>query len=268
MEAQQLFRDGQLNQAIEACQQQLREHPDDATHRTFLFELQAFRGDWTRALRQLDFLEQHQAGSDWAAQVYRNLIEAEQRRERWAGQAQTAPDFLLDPPEHIRLHVASFQAWVQGDLPRAAGLERDAAELRPMVSGRLGGEPFQGGIQDCDDTLAPILELLILRDYAWVPWEQIRQLEVAPPERPRDLIWAPIRLELVDGSQRRGYVPTRYVASAAADDPQIQLGRLTDWVERPGEIVTGVGLKTLLVGERDVTILELTDLEIHADAIQ
>ncbi|MFO0915401.1 MAG: type VI secretion system accessory protein TagJ [Pirellulales bacterium] len=266
MEAQTLFRDGKLPEAIEACQQRLRQQPDDATHRTFLFELLAFAGLWDRAQRQLQFLEQHQPGSEWAAQVYQNLLVAEQLREQWARTGQTLPGFLLDPPDYLHRQCDAVRAFGQGDGQRAAELLAEVTERRPIVQGRFGGEPFQE-VRDCDDLLAPVLELMILRDYVWLPWEQIRELEVSRPERPRDLIWAPVRVELIDGSQRRGYTPTRYPLSYTSDDIQVKLGRMTDWNEQPGGIVTGLGLKTILLGDRDATVLELERVEFVADGV-
>ena len=54
--ANQLFQAGKLKEAIEALGTELRNNPDDARRRTFLFELLCFAGDYDRADKQLDLL--------------------------------------------------------------------------------------------------------------------------------------------------------------------------------------------------------------------
>jgi type VI secretion system protein ImpE len=262
VDAATLFREGKLLEATDACQQQLRERPQDGTLRTLLFELLAFQGEWDRASKQLDVLAKQHTDSEWATQVYQNLLAAERLRQTWFTGPTGLPGFLNDPSESVRQRCDALRALHQGDGARAAELLANASSDQPELEGTLGSEPFVG-LRDCDDTLSGILELMILRDYIWVPWEQVRELEVAAPERPRDLLWAPVRLVLADAVQRRGYVPVRYAASHTSQDDAIRLGRLTDWVEHPGGIITGIGLKTCLLGDRGASILELGDLTVH-----
>ena len=40
------------------------------------------------------------------------------------------------------------------------------------MRGTLNDQPVEG-LRDADDLLAPILEVMVLRDYIWVPWSQI-----------------------------------------------------------------------------------------------
>lgn len=43
-------------------------------------------------------------------------------------------------------------------------------------------------------------------------------------------------------------------------DDALQLGRATDWIGEDGELVQGRGLRTLLVGDDDVSIMEIETL--------
>lgn len=67
--------------------------------------------------------------------------------------------------------------------------------VAPVVSGAINDQPVSG-LRNADDLLAPILEVMLLRDYIWVPWSQVRELEIEKPTHPRDLLWTPARLVL------------------------------------------------------------------------
>ena len=112
--------------------------------------------------------------------------------------------------------------------------------------------------------LAPFLELMLIRDYIWLPIEQVTELEISRPERPRDLLWTPVRVGLVDGTQRRAYMPARYVDSHQVDDELVKLGRATDWIGTEGGPVTGVGMRQFLAGDEACAMLELEDVAFDA----
>ena len=113
MDAKQLFQAGQLSAAIEAVTREVKAQPSDPQRRTFLFELLCFAGDFDRAQKQLDVISHQNSQAEWAASVYANLLEAERTRRRVYAQG-TAPEFLLDPPEHVRLHVDALQRLAAG----------------------------------------------------------------------------------------------------------------------------------------------------------
>ena len=56
MPATQLFKSGQLDEAIEALGAEVRDNPTDAQRRAFLFELLCFAGKFDRAEKQLGVL--------------------------------------------------------------------------------------------------------------------------------------------------------------------------------------------------------------------
>lgn len=66
MNATELLRAGQLNQAIQALGAELRDHPSDARRRTFLFELLCFAGEFERAAKHLAVLAGRARTASWA----------------------------------------------------------------------------------------------------------------------------------------------------------------------------------------------------------
>lgn len=193
-------------------------------------------------------------------QVYRNILHAEGVRRRLYADG-LKPEFLLDPPDYIRLHLEAINRLRENRPHDAQELLERSQEVRPLLKGTLDGHAFEE-FRDCDDVLAPLLELIVLRHYVWLPLEQLRELEFAPPERPRDLLWAPVRLVLSDGTQHRGYVPTLYSGSHEHPDDRIRLGRMTDWKAVDGGPTLGQGQRLFLAGDEDRPILEMRRLEI------
>ncbi|HVA51443.1 MAG TPA: type VI secretion system accessory protein TagJ [Pirellulales bacterium] len=255
MEAKQLFEQGDLAGAIQAVTAEVKARPTDATRRTFLFELLSFAGDLDRAERQLEAIGHLDAASEWPVQVYKNILHAERLRRRLFSDG-LRPEFLLDPPPYAQLHLDAVNRLREGRPGEAQEVLGRAEAMRPAVQGDLNGQACDE-IRDCDDLLAPFLEVIVLRDYVWLPWEQLKELEVAQPERPRDLLWLPARIVLVDGSQRRGYLPTLYCGSHEHTDDRVKLGRITDWKQTDDGPTVGVGLHTLLAGDDAVGLLDV-----------
>jgi type VI secretion system protein ImpE len=257
-DVKQLFDSGNLAGAIDALTQDLKAHPADAARRTFLFELLSFAGQWDRAAKQLDVIAHQNVESELGAQVYQNLLHAEGLRARVFTQG-LKPEFLLDPPAYVELHLAALNCLRENRPGDAESLLDQSLEARPTLRGQIGEEPFEEFF-DCDDVLAPVLELMLIRDYIWLPLEQVQELEISRPERPRDLLWAPVRVVLTDGTQRRAYMPTRYFGSHEHPDDQVKLGRMTDWRASEGGPVQGVGQRQFLAGENAFAALELPNV--------
>jgi len=254
-DVKQLFDAGNLTGAIEALTQEVKANPADPARRTFLFELLSFAGHYDRAVKQLDVISHQDTQSEWATQVYQNIVQAEGLRARLYADG-LKPEFLLDPPAYVHLHLEAINRLRENKPAEAQALLAQSEETRPTISGSAGDQKFDE-FRDCDDVLAPFLELILLREYVWLPIEQVRELEIAKPERPRDLLWAPVRVVLSDGSQRRGYMPTRYPHSTAQADDQIRLGRVTDWLAAEEGPVQGLGQRQFLAGEEAWAMLEL-----------
>jgi type VI secretion system protein ImpE len=236
--ARELFDSGQLNLAIEALGQELREHPSDAQRRTFLFELLCFAGNWDRADKQLEIL----AGSDpsgtkdrrLGALLYRAAISAERTRHE---------KFAAKTP-------------VNASAP---------------VSGSLNGREYQS-IEDCDPRIGARLEVLAGESYMWIPLEQIESIEMAPPKRLRDLLWAPATIHSTSGFEGGDLgevlLPVLSPFSSTHLDDAVRLGRSTVWETGVDGVEIPFGQKMLIADGEEIPLLELRKLEIRRPAVK
>src|SRR5262245_45556204 len=179
MNAREHYGAGKLKEAIEAQLQEVKAAPLDAGRRTFLFELLAFAGEFDRADKQLQVIGQEGTDQGWAASVYQNLVVAEEmRRKVFAGAAR--PEVFLDAPPYLTRRFEALSLLSQGQVEPAVAALQESDAAAPLVRGALNDKSIEG-LRDADDLLAPVLEVMVLRDYLWVPWAQIQELEVQAP---------------------------------------------------------------------------------------
>lgn len=257
-EAKALLDAGRLADAVEALTREVKARPADGARRMFLFELLLFAGEWERALKHLDAAARQDTQSELGAQVYRNNVHAMRARERlWA--EGVAPHFLSEPPPDIDLHLAAIDESRAGRPAEARKLLGKAAKRREPLAGRVDGREFSGW-RDADDFLAPALELIISDKYTWLPFAQIKRLELSAPRRLRDLVWCPARVETRAGVVGEMFVPALYEGSSRHGDEKVKLGRVTQW-EGEAEPQRAVGLRLFLAGEEELAIFEARRIE-------
>lgn len=259
MNATELFKAGQLQQAVDAQIQAVKSKPADQGARIFLFELICFTGDLDRAQRQIEAVKYEEVERDASVQAYRKLLDAERLRRRLFSES-LKPKFLSDPPEHVVWRLEAFNCLRENQATQATELIAKADEAAPSLAGQLNDQAFQG-LRDCDDVFGPILEVMAHGDYYWVPLEQIASVAMNPPSSPRDLLWAPARLEIRDGPAGDVFLPAIYPHSHEHPDDQIKLGRATDWSSSEKGPVRGVGGRTFLRGDDAVSLLEWRHLQ-------
>jgi type VI secretion system protein ImpE len=233
MTAKELYRAGKLKEAIQALNQGLRENPSDISQRTFLFELLSFAGEYERAEKQLDLLGDQNKDSMLASLLYRGALNAERTRQ------------------------GMFR---EGNLTLAV---LDGPKLR----GSLNGKPFHS-IADADPRVGSRLEIFAAGDYLWIAFEHVAYLGLEAPKRLRDTLWAPARLRT--GPSFKGQdlgdvlLPALAPGSLDSDDPDIRLGRVTEWFRDESGIEFPLGRKILLVDGQEFPLLEVRTLEIQA----
>ena len=230
MRAQELYRAGKLDEAIDALGAELRDNPTDAQRRAFLFELLCFAGKYDRAEKQLDVLGQGSADAQMGALLYHSALHAERLRqemfERRAFPASTPPQ---------------------------------------PVAGTLNGTAFSS-LTDADPRIGARLELFAAGQYTWIPFEQIASIQMLPPKKLRDLLWAPALVRTADSF--RGVELGEVLIPAIAPltwrhaDGALRLGRVTDWEEVDDGVEAPVGQKLLLVDGEEFPILEIRELVI------
>lgn len=260
MTADELFKAGKLDEAIEAQIADVKSHPADQAKRLFLFELLAFSGDIERARRQAGAMTFKEIELESAAESYRKLLDAEEKRRKVFAEG-VEPKYLQEPPAHVRRRVEALNLLRHGEGAKACEILDEANEAIPAISGAVNGNRFES-IRDCDDLLGSVLEVMALGEYYWVPLEQIESLAMNPPTTPRELIWIPTRLELAEAASGDAFLPALYPGTHEREDDALRLGRMTDWKEVENEPVTGSGLKSFFVGEEAMSILQWRELEI------
>jgi type VI secretion system protein ImpE len=239
MTAREFYQAGRLAEAIQALNGELRDNPGDVKRRTFLFELLCFAGNYDRADKQLEILAQESKDAQLGALVYRAALHAE------------------------RIRCDLFQ---KKDYPRTAGGTEPAS-----LKGSWNGKPFES-ISDTDPRIGPRLEVFAAGQYLWVPFEHIESIEVQPPKRLRDLIWAPaiLRPGPKFNQMELGEVllPALAPFSFQEEDDALKLGRATNWRELDSGEVIPSGQKMFLIDDEEIPILELRHLEFqHASSV-
>ena len=238
MDASQLFRAGKLQEAIDALSTGLRDNPSDNKSRTFLFELLCFAGDYARAEKHLELLQQQSGEAAMGALLYRGALNAERTRNEMF-ELKTFPQ----------------------PLPASTPVD--------SIQGSLNGKAFHS-LEDADPRIGARLEIFAAGDYMWIPLRDIAVLEMDAPKRLRDLLWSPVRLRTGPNFKNKdlGQVLMPVIAPLSwqhADDA-VKLGRVSEWcADEAGEEAL-FGQKMLLVDGEELPILEIRKLEILAAA--
>lgn len=261
MNPSELYQAGQLNAAIEAAIAEVKKKPTDGNTRFFLAELLCFAGEWERADKQLDTVAQQTPELAIRISLVRHILRAEMARQQFYSDGRV-PEFLFEVSPMLRHHLDASIAFREGNLTEASDQLAQSESSRPPRSGQMGGTPFDD-FRDCDDLTAGFFEVLTSTGkYYWVPIDCVRSIEFHTPERPLDLLWRRVAMDVVDGPDGEVYLPVLYAGSAASGDSQLQLGRGTTWQEL-GSVVRGCGQRLYLVGDEAVPILQLQNIEFH-----
>jgi type VI secretion system protein ImpE len=266
--AQDLYDAGRLADAIKAQTDEVRARPADPERRFVLFTLLAFDGDLTRAARQLDALGAAGASAGGAIEMRsllcRALLAAEdERRAVWEGRAKPllAPgsDAVLEP------RLSALAKLRASDAPEIERLLAASNALLQPLRGTLNGRAFDQ-IRDSDDFSAPVLEVFAQGRCMWLPFDQIRRLEIEPPQSMLDLLWTPARLVDARGNDANVTLPALYAGTHADGNDLLRLGRVTEWRDAAGVAARSVGQKVLLTagasGEEEWSLLDVRVLEI------
>ncbi|MDH5284611.1 MAG: virulence protein SciE type, partial [Gemmatimonadota bacterium] len=116
-----------------------------------------------------------------------------------------------------------------------------------------------------DPRIGARLEVFAAGEYLWLPFEHVASLRIEPPKRARDLVWTPAIVR-PSGSFKGGelgevLLPALTPGAWQHTDPQVQMGRVTEWQELPDGREAPIGQKLLLVDDEEVSLLEVRTLE-------
>jgi len=233
MDAQTLFKAGKLTEAVSALSAYLRDNPLDLKSRTFLFELLCFTGDFERAEKQLNIVEQEgKKDSVLGTLLYKAALNAEKTRQEM-------------------FETKTFPA----PTGKSAG----------GVRGKLNGKEFSS-IEDADPRLGAKLEVFAAGDYLWISFHDIASIKLEEPKKLRDLFWAPAKLTTGPTFRSRELgeilLPAIAPLSWQHENDDVRLGRATEFCEDDAGVVAPYGGKTLLVDGEEVALLDVREIEI------
>ncbi|TVP73638.1 MAG: virulence protein SciE type [Gemmatimonadales bacterium] len=236
MKARAQLEKGDLSGAIETLSRELRDNPTSTRHRTFLFELLCFAGQYDRARKQLDVLSRGGQEAEMGALLYRAALHAEEERDR----------------------MFSDEDFSRGE-----------SGAPDPVSGILNGERFES-LEDVDPRIGARLEVYAGGQYTWLPLEHVASVTMEPPKRLRDLLWAPAHVMPGAGMEKlelgEVLLPVLSPLSSRANEDALRLGRATDWAETSDGLPYPVGQKLFLVDGEAVPILEIRELVVDPPA--
>lgn len=239
---------------------EVKQKPTDVSSRLFLAELCCFAGAYDRAEKQLDVLSQQTTDAAVLIALFRQLLRGEVARHQVLSEGR-APEIVTPMTDAMRLQLEALTAHRSGDSVNAPQLVARIDETAPRAVGTCNNQAFEG-VRDLDDRTACVLEVITSTGkYYWTPWESIEYLYFDPPQRALDLLYRRTKISVIGGPEGEVFIPTRYVSPVEATSDELLLGRATQWLGDDGQFVQGVGLRTLLFGDRDMTILELETID-------
>jgi len=253
MEAQQLIRDGDLDGALAALQAGVRKNAADPKLRIFLFQLLCVRGEWARALTQLNVAGELDAGALPMVQTYREAIQCEAlRTEIFAG--RRAP-LVFGQPEPWLAQLVDALRLDAIDPQRALDARAQALEAAPASSGTLDGAPF-AWLADADQRLGPVFEVILNGRYFWAPMARVASVEFDAPTDLRDTVWTAATFTWTNGASTVGLVPTRYEGTVGQAGAELLLARRTEWIAH-GAGDAGVGQRMLASDNDEFALLDV-----------
>jgi type VI secretion system protein ImpE len=224
----ELFKAGKVREAAKALTDYLRERPSDTAQRTFLFELLCFAGEYARAEKQLAVLSNGSVEKETGAIVYYAALHAEKTRQELFEKQAFPTDATVSPP------------------------------------GELNGKPFTD-LRDADPDIGARLEVFAAGAYLWLPFEHVASLEMGPPSRLRDTLWAPALVQTPPSFRGMDLgevlIPAIYPFSWKHPDEEVWLGRVTEWSADEKGTEYPSGQKMLLVDGEEIPFLEVRTLQ-------
>ena len=258
---EQMLRDGNPAAALDRLQEQVRANPQDAKRRIFLFQLLCVRGQWERALNQLEVASSLDPLALAMAQTYGDAVRCEMTRaDVFAG--RTAPRVFGVPEPWLGMLIESRLLAAAGDSEPSETLRARAFDEADTSSGDIDGRPFTW-IADADSRLGPVIEAMIDGRYYWIPYSSVSTIAIEAPADLRDLVWIQARIQFANGGESTALMPTRYPGSESSDDGLIALARKTVWEEQAPRVHYGLGQRMIATDEDEVPLMEIRTISIH-----
>ena len=257
MAAQQFIKDGQLDAALKALQDEVRKDASNPKLRTFLFQLLAVQGQWNRALTQLNVAGELDAAALPMVQTYREAIQCEAlRADIFAG--KRAPLIFGEPQDWLGQLIEALKYDPASE--QAEALRAQAFEQAPATPGSIDGQRF-AWLADADQRLGPVIEAIVNGRYVWSPFMRSARIEIDPPTDLRDAVWTAASFTFTNGATTVGLIPTRYHGTLEGGDDALKLARRTDW-----DGAAGLGQRMFASDSADYALMDVRSIEFDAAA--
>jgi len=253
-----LLRGGDVAGTRAALIEAVRSRPGDDRVRMFLFQLLCVTGEWDKARKQLETLVQVAADAQMLGVTYKQVLDAERlRTDVFAGKADMP--VLVGMDGWVEGVAEAIALGARGDLASAETIRDKAFGQAPDTPGTIDGQRFDW-VADSDMRFGPAFEAIVAGRYGIVPFDAVKSITTQGPRDLRDLLWLPVQMELRSGQSVASFMPARYPGSETSSNGSIQLGKQTDWIDRPwGQAGLGQRLWTLS-DESEVGLLQFRDL--------
>lgn len=259
MDVSQHINNGDLDSALKAVQQQIRQNPAEPKFRILLFQLQILLGQWDKARTQLDVLNDLDQSSRFMVQTYQQVMLCEGiRKNVFSG--KKAPMIFGEPEPWIALLLEALRLDVEGKHTEATTLRNDALQQAPVCGGQVNEETF-AWIADADSRIGPMLEVFVNGQYYWVPFNRLQQINLMAPADLRDFVWMPAEFIWANGGDAMGFIPSRYPGSENSSDSAVQLARKTEWQQLSDDTFYGLGQRMLTTDRDDYSLLDIREIK-------
>lgn len=262
MNAEESLREGNLQAAQEALQEQVRSDPSNADFRVFLFQLLCVTGQWDRALTQLNVAGDMDPGTLAMVHTYRDLLQCEAFRER-VFEGRTSPLIFGEPEQWIARVIEALRIDAAGEPVKAQELRSAAFEEAPAISGSVNDDAFEW-IADADSRIGPFLEAVVNGRYYWIPFHRIAEIRCDEPEDLRDFVWTPAQFLWQNGGEAVGFIPTRYAGTLSVEDDLLKLARKTEWQECAEGAYAGLGQRMFATDSADYSLLDIRKIALSS----
>ena len=249
--------EGRLGDALSLQRIAVENHPHDSPARLFLFELLVLAGETADAIHHLKLVESESPNWPASKKSFRQILRADARRFP----RLRRPEFLADPPHHLRCRWNAALCHNRGQSEEATRWLDRADARAPEVSGFVDGREFTG-LRDSDDRFASLFEVFLGRQYVWIPFEDVRTLRMEKSEHLLDLAFRSARLTLTDGTVHHVILPLLYPGSSREGD-DLALGELVDWTSADAGLVCGLGARVLTFGDEELDLGSCTMVELR-----
>ncbi len=263
-DATQLLQEGRLDECLASLTSQVKAKPADSKLRVFMFQLLCVRGEWKRAMNQLNVTAELDPGALAMAQVCRPALNCEALREE-VFSGKRAPHIFGEPEPWVGKLVQANELTGLGKDAEGAALRAEAFEEAPAVGGEIDGQRIEW-VADADSRLGPVLEMIVEGRYFWVPFSRIGELTFEAPADLRDAVWALAQVTWSNGGSGVAIVPVRYPGTASSGDDSLRMARKTEWVERGGDTWVGLGQRVLTTDVDDYPLLAIRSMKLDAPA--